>query len=394
MNFVPDTLAGGAIGGWSQVWPAPEFTAGREEYNLVLSYLNKLIGAGDGGNDSLGRAVTINNLLTQDASLRVKYAASLPLDSNILSPTSELQHELLVDPTSNDWDMLLAACKYAVNRLDGNTTFTGDISPVPFVYDGRPAPAALLALSPSEIRYPSIERRSGRRFGSITLNRLFTETVNTLAAAVQNRYSIAGINGASGTSITSPTLQISHHAQFGGAVGGATTGTITLRYNFPTNKDRESFLNSGGGVQLTISHVPGGSGTAADTNFKTLCDSRGVVRLTRDKMRTFGNVLPLVMSAAVVNAGLVNGTIGTNSLGGANITYSATFSSVGAVAVMDVTISFNSTGAMNGTTTIEFEDIKDVEVYNNPTATRVYSEPNAYVTGDKVAGSAFLTFIS
>lgn len=390
-------VTAGVIGGWNQVWPLVEITAGREEYNNVMDALTQIIGpTSAGGSGAIGKAVTgLTDFAALDASMVAAFNARTPQDTNVVTPVTGTT-ELLVDPTSNDWDMVLAAVKYAVNRLELPAGFVADVSPVPFVTDGRQAPAALTSLDPTDLRYPSLERRSNRRFGSVTLHRVYAETVNVLNATLANRYSIKGINGATGTNPAfATTTDVVHHVQFGGALGGLSTASIGLRYTFANQEARDSFLYSGGALQLTMTHVPGGTGTAADTDLKTLLDSRGVLRLTADKTRIFSNVLPLTLSAAPISAGIKGAPAGgqvltTQTVGGASYTINV---GLATATTINVFVQFTSSGAMNGTLIIKYDDIKSNETYTAPTVTPVYGAPAAYATGDKYTGTPALVFM-
>lgn len=383
----PETTT--TIGGWNQIWPQVEVTAGREEYNAALSVVNQLVDITAGGSGALGKVITnLSTLTSKDTDLQTKFSSQL--DTNVLTPTSD-SSELLVDVNSGDWDTLLAAAKYAINRLDLPVGFVDDVSPVPFVSDGRQAPTSLTALATTDVRYPSLERRSNRRFGSATLNQLYTETMNVLAVAQQNRYTLKGINGASGSNASfASNVTTAHHVTFSGSPAGATSVDFGLRFNFANATALSSFINSGGAIQVTLTHAPGGSGTTGDTNLKTLLDSRGVVRITADKTRVFSNTLPLTLSAVPGTLGFkdvaVSGTLTTQTVAGAT----ATLTSQNGGTYLLVRFVLSSTGPMNGTLTARYDVIKDTETYLAPAVTAVYSAPLAYASGDKYVG-AFLT---
>lgn len=385
----PETTS--TIGGWCQIWPNIEITAGREEYNYVLGLIRSLIGdVSFGGSGAEGRAITnLPSLTLLDADLQAKWTAATPNDTNVVlnySGESSPLSELLVDPTSNDWDVLLAAAKYAVNRLELPIGFAQDISPVPFVTDGLQAPTSLTSLPTSDIRYPSLERRSNRRFGLITLVRLYTETINVLNAAVSTKYSIKGINGASGTNTTfDSTTSIKTQGTFSAAMAGASGGTINLGFIFANADSMSRFLNAGGAIQVTVSHVPGGSGTAADTNLKTLTDQKGVFRITGDKTRTFGNSAPLYLATTPVNVGIVGSapagtTLVTHTLSGASVAAKASSGNV--AGRFDIGFTYAGGAAMQGTLTFKYEVIYFNETYLNPSATAVYPLPNNYASGN------------
>jgi hypothetical protein len=250
----------GNNGGWAQVWPTIEIAAGREEFAYVKSLVDSMLGALDEGGaeiTNVGHAApnTYPEIVTLNDSQIVDNFGN---DSNVLvgSDTSEL----LVDPTSNDWDMLLDAARFAISRIEAPTELANGISPVPFVVDGKQVDSRLLAFSTSSNRYPSLERRSNRRFGMVTLMRLYTETVNTLQIAVQGRYGIKGID-------TSLSVNTSPHA-------GNTISVV-----FQNNNDLRKFFQSGGFIQIDAT-APSSFGSISGANI-------GRFRISNDKVRAY-----------------------------------------------------------------------------------------------------------
>ena len=391
--------SGNTLGGWEQIWPTVEIVAGREEYNSFLTSLNALVGpTSGGGNAAIGKVIQgLTNFTALDTNLHTLFAARTPLDENVLTPTTEVTTELLVDPISLDWDKILAGAKYAVNRLDLPANFVDDICPVPFITDGRAPDSTLMALSTSDVRYPTLERRSNRKFGIVTLVRAYAETMNILTAAAANRYSLKGINGSTGTNTTfGSNTQVAHHVIYSGPVGGATSVTNGVKFNFASQEIRNTWLYSGGAIQFTLSHVPGGSGTAADTNLKTLLDSRGVIRVTVDKARVFANTLPLTLAVSPAGPGFTGSgafTVTTQTVGAATYTVFAQFPTTTS---MNTTIVMSGGGgAMNGTLTLTYDVIKDIETYSAPATTLVYGAPTAYASIDRfTATPASIVFVS
>lgn len=378
----------GTTGGWNQVWPNIEIIAGREEYDVVLNLVNQLINLSDDGSGALGTYITnLTDFTTLDTDHLARYIANS--DLNILSPVDDITTEITLNPNSNDWDVLLAAAKYAINRLELPSGYYTSISPIPFVFDGLQVPTSLLSLDSTDVRYPSLERRSNRHFGLITLLRLYTETLNTLQVAITNRYSIKGINGSSGSNTTFDTgVVTSTHIIFSGAAGGTSNPSLVLRFNFTDTNSLQSFLNSGSVIQLTMLHLPGSSGTSADTNVKTLLDTRGILRFTADKLRIFSNTLPLTLNITPINTGLKTaGVITTQTLAG--VSYTITITSISS-SQFSIGISIASAGSMNGTLSFKFEVIRDTLSYLAPAVTPVFSAPISYVSGDKISGSSFL----
>lgn len=373
----PDTAT--TIGGWSQVWPTIEITAGREEYDEVLSNISKLIGGVSvGGNEIIGKLVTnLTNLQALDQDLVSRFNASPSLDTNILAPVGAPTTELLIDTNSNDWDTLLAAAKLAVNRLE-LPNLAANISPISFVSDGRQVPQSLISLSTSDVRYPSLERRSNRRFGAVTLINVYAETVNTLAVAAANRYSIKGIDSMPTGAITTTT-----HYTTSTTHSGSGSSNISVIFRFATLAEMKRFLYSGGAIQIKLTHALPQTTNAADTNLKSLIDQRGLVRLTADKTRVFSNNLPtqltLQPAALGIEGAVTNVPRIIQTVNGASYTVRAIESTINNQ--FSVSINFSSTGSLTGTTTAEFSVIRDTTTYSSP-AIAVFPPPLSFVAGD------------
>jgi len=386
------------IGGWSQVYPIVEVVAGREEYDAMLSLVNQLIGpSANGGSNALGNLTpALSNLPALDTDYQTKFSGLSVKDVNVLTPVADPTTELTVDVTSQDWDLLLAAAKFAVSRLDLPAAMIDDISPIPFVYDGRQAPTALTSLPSTNVMYPSLERRSNRHFGIVTLIRAFTETMNVLTTALANRYSIKGINGSTGVNTSfAPNVTVTRQGSFTGAAAGATSGVCTLRFRWNTAAELNAFLFSGGAIQITATHVPGGSGTAADTTLKTLFDSRGVIRITADKTRFFSNTAPLTQSVPLTPAG-ISGTTSTSNIIASQTLGSETLEIGTAIATptgnyIEVRFHFFGTGPstnLNGTTTVAYDVIRDTSTYVSGANTlNAFPAPLAYSAADKISTS-------
>ena len=275
---------------------------------------------------------------------------------------TKIEH-LKVEPNSNDWDQLLAAAKYAINRLEVPSNFINSISSVPFVNDRFQAPASLTSLSPSDVRYPSALRRSNRKVGLATQVQNFTETVNALGTAVANRFSLRGINGATGTNqnLAASTSIVPHASITPAYTGNTTTKQVQLRF---ANRDElYRWFGAGQGIQLEITHT--GGSLAGDTNLTNLLSQVGVQRITADKTRIFGQSLPLTMSRATINKGIWNAnpagiTLSSVIVGSAQLTVA-----ISRVGNFDfaIQITINAGAALNGTTTIALNQIRDTETY-------------------------------
>lgn len=400
---VPMTQTAGAIGGWDQVYPEKTFAAGRDEYDYLLALLGQLIGDpfGLGGSGALGKAISyLTKFNTLDASLRSKWQSTLPQDANVLTDAA-LLGTLKVEPNSQDWDKLLAAVKYAVNRLELPDA-VADVSDLPFVLDGRPAPAVLLALPTSNVQHPSDRRKSNVRVGTITLARLYQETVNVLQAAIVNRYMLKGIQGTSGTNTSfSSTVGIHQHAAFSANAAGssfATTVSHGLQFNFSNvDTDLQRFFYAGQAIELLVRTQPGASPTTADTNLSNLCSQFGRFRITQDAVYVMNNSVTPGLSQVPGSIGVgslttVSQTLATATVGGATLTLRAQL--VNDLVsehprIIRVYIDILAGGATTGTVFTTWNVITDDELYNG--STRVYPTPIAYAAADELGNAAGLS---
>lgn len=315
----------------------------------------------------------------------------------------KIEH-LLVEPNSQDWDALLACARYAMNRLELPNSFVQAISKMPFVLDGRPAPASLTALAEADIRYPSASRRSGRKIGAVSQVQNFAETSNALGLGFENRFSLKGINGDNGTNpFFAPTTALAVHCAPPSpglsntpptpvlAVPG--TGDVRVKLRFLDMSEMNRFLGSGGGIQLEVTHVGGVS--AGDNDFRSLLTLVGTMRVTADKTRIFGQSLPLTISRATSNVGLWNASYEADEPTGQILTtqYLIEPSTGPSITVkafkvsneqIDLQISFAILSALTGTTNVTLKTIKDTETYL-PGPVPVYGAgPSAFVNADVV----------
>ena len=406
MMQVPMTQVNGAIGGWDQVYPEKVLAAGRDEYDYMMTLLGQLIGDpfGLGGSGALGKAINyLTKFNTLDASLRSKWATTLPIDANVLS-NSALLGTLKTEPNSQDWDKLLAAVKYAVNRLELPDAVS-DVSDLPFVLDGRPAPSNLLALPASNVQHPSNRRKTNVRVGTITLARLYQETVNVLQAAIVNRYMLKGIQGTSGTNTSfSSTVGIHQHAAFSANAAGssfATTVSHGLQFNFSSvDTDLQRFFYAGQAIELLVRTQPGGSPTAADTNLSNLCSQFGRFRITQDAVYVMNNSVTPGLSQVPGSIGVsslttVSQTLATATVGGATLTLRAQLvNDLSTVhpRIIRVYVDILAGGATTGTVFTTWNVITDDELYDG--STRVYPTPLAYTATDELGNAAGLSLFS
>lgn len=295
---------------------------------------------------------------------------------------------LKVEPNSQDWDVLLAAAKYAVNRLEVPVNFVKSISSMPFVSDGRQISGSLTSLSTTDVRYPSAARRSNRKSSIITQVQNFSETINTLNTSIFSHFSIRGINGQTGSNPTfASTVLTVQHAALPSTIASNGSGSFRTKFRFLNMDEMNAFLGSGGALQFEMTHS--GGSLAGDANFRAGLSAVGTWRLTADKTRIFGQALPLTISKSVINAGIWNGSVsgvqvGTITFGGASI--SAIVYRVSNTE-FDVMMSFVVGSTLSGTTSLVVKTIGDYEKYTlNGIEKDVYPKPLAYTSTDAVIG--------
>jgi hypothetical protein len=405
MMQAPAALAEGAIGGWEQIWPTVETHGGRAEYEYVYNQLAQLIGDPIifGGSGAEGRSIPwLTDFRALDASMQLAYTNITPLDTNVSAGSYTVANglnALKVDVNSQDWDKLLAACRYAVNRLELPSGITDDIAFHPFVQDGLPGDPNITALS--GIRAIPRDRRQRNRIGGLTVFSSYQETLNVLRAAIQNRYLLKGILEASGVgnalytnaAITAQTAFTATAASF--------TGTVTHGLDFvftDSTPDVEQFFRSGGALQFIISHVPSASPTAADTALKSICDTMGRVRVL--------NSSTLVMSPSpspTATLAQAPGASGFANMTSTGVTLATMTSGTATVTVRGLVVQVNFVntrarvlfditpgGATTGTFSVAWSYISDNEMYNNPGAVHVYPVPIAYVAAHKQGSALFI----
>jgi hypothetical protein len=377
-------------GGWSQVWPQPAEVALREEYDEMAALIGQLLGDAGGTNTgykALGRLFTeVTEFSVLDSDLNTKYTLGTP-DENVtfISPP-----DLKAQPFSHDWDHLLSAARWAVSRLDLPSGAYEDISSIPFVQDGRQAPLSLLTDFPaSDPRSPAVERQTSRRYGSVTMHQLFSETYNVLQFANNNKFTLAGIAGNSSTNINlQPDVVINSHAQRSGAWTGG-TGTVNTTFRWASDEDRNIFINGGNAIEVVLSYTPGGTPTPADAAFQAFILQFKTIRVNADKTRFFGASLPLTLADAPTNEGLRRfiitpgpSTLASRTLGGVTVTISG---SAGAQ-VFSLSLNITTPAGLTGTTTVDINVLRDRTVFG-PLNTDLFPAPLTYVAGTDSIGT-------
>ena len=299
---------------------------------------------------------------------------------------------LKVEPNSQDWDLLLAAAKYALNRIEVPTSFVYAVSSMPFVYDGRQAATALLALDSTDVRFPSANRRSNRKGSMIRMVQSFSETVNALNLGIANKFSLQGINGFTGTFpyFKANTVTEVYAAPPSPGLSGilsSGSGGMRIQFRFASAFDLQQFLASGGAIQIDMAHSSSsGAGNSAMSN---LISQAGVWRVTGDKVRIFGSSLPLTVTQPTGSMGIYNGAVGYAS---GNAIQNFTLNNVNIVLTVfrptpeqfDLAIGItNNAGGMSGTSSLTFTVIRDAETYL-PGPNPVYAKPLTFQVSDIV----------
>ncbi len=323
-----------------------------------------------------------NNSIYPNDSAAFVWASAVPIVG------TKIEH-LLVEPNSNDWDTLLAAAKYSLNRLELPIGYERFISDLPFVSDGRKVDSSLIGLdSASDVRYPSAARRASRKISAVGASQGFSETVNALNTAVSQRFSLKGINGATGTNTAfAATTSITPWCVVPKTMPSSGFHTCGVSFKFASMDELNRFLGSGGGIQISTTH-PDGS-TQADNEFRLLLASVGTVRLTADKSRVFGQSLPLTLTRPTANVGLWNAVPFATQLlsltqSGSSVTQTFNvYRTSNTELRIYVSYSTDSGTNFDGTTSISFSVISDNETFL-PGPVDVYPKPIAFTSGDIV----------
>lgn len=304
----------------------------------------------------------------------------------------------LVEPVAQDWDTLLAAVRYAVNRLELPVSYVDAVAKLPFVDDGQAAPSSLTSLAATDIRYPSAARLAGRISAVIRQLSGFGETLNALNTSVTNRFSLKGINGSTGTNTAfSSNIEYIDHVLSTTAGMSATAmkrsatelgqGVVSVDLNFTNHDEMYRFMGSGGVIQTEVTHT--GGSLAGDTNLATLLTQSGTWRISADKTRVFGQSQPLTITRTIKPLGLLNSG---SSAGVAQVldlvTNNGATLSVSLLRISNLklrmTISINAGSATAGTTSVQIKIIRDGETYL-PGPTKVFPKPLPFVPADLVS---------
>ena len=405
VEHVPASLSNGAIGGWEQYSPATLTVAGRSEYDFALGKLLKMIGNsftnGGSGAFDLFLKDRLTSFNTLDASLYAAWKSRTPVDTNVLTNSADAFNLLRIQPTSQDWDKLLAIAKWAVDRLELPAGFAESISQIPFVQDGLPIdPATALNYG-----IPASRKVATARLGQISLARMYQETLNILEAAVAKRYTLKGLLGQSGinTSFAS-NVQITNHINYSANVDGAALTAspfVGLRYQFDPN-ELHRFFTSGQAIEIVFMHNPSASPTTSDIELKSITDNSGRIRFTMDKFYTMTSSVSPTLTAPPADGGfsLINGassasvvqTFATFSVGASTISVRAQrgFANPNSI---DFYLYVTTGSSTTGTFDISWNWINDTEEYTNGISTRIYPAPLAYDVGHKLGSALWVANI-
>lgn len=381
LTQAPGTLLGGAIGGWEQVWPAVEVAGGRLEYEYMYSQLAALIGdpIAFGGSAAEGKSISyLTNFRALDASLQAAYSALAP-DTNVLGSNNN-RARLKVEPNSQDWDALLSACRYAVNRLELPPGAAADVAVYPFVQDGLVGKTIPF----TDIRALPAERDVRARVGSITLLSQYQETSNVMRAALNNRYVGKGMLGTSGVGTALPTVSTQNQASYT-ANAAFFAGTVThgLAYEFPsTYPDLEAFFFSGAAIELVMTHTPSGTPTGFDTSLQNITSSWGRIRVTADRTYVMTTAPTPALVQTPGSSGFRQMTVGGVTL--ASLTSGSSTIAIRGVRengyLVSIRVDITAGGPATGSFNVLWRYISDAELYSNPAPAPVYPTPVPNVT--------------
>lgn len=374
-----------SIGGWEQVWPPVVVTAGRLELNVVFNKIIPWFGP-TGMNLFNSPMFPITSLLPLDQSLRAAWSAAPVKDLGVLMPATAPTTDLAVPVTGQDWDEYLSVVRWQANRLDVPQFVVDSVSDLPFVQDGQQPPYWMTSLPTTDIRYPSLNRRSSAQVGVASLVSGYGELNNVLDTITKNRYSLRGISGVSGTfQDFSPGVSIDNVKVLTGDAGGATVAQASVTYQFSTVLEFQAFIASGAAFSMVASASVNGQPTLpGDVAVRSLLTSYQCARVTGDALRVFSAATPRTMSGPQVALGSF-GADQTYTMDGATVRFVVAGISTTTV---KVSIIVTAPSPMNGQVSLNFHTItdKNLDPNGNPLFPVYLPVTNADVT-DK---SAFL----
>jgi hypothetical protein len=300
-------------------------------------------------------------------------------------------NSLKVEPNSQDWDALLSACRYAVNRLELPVGIVDDVAVYPFVQDGLPGNQALQSFSAPDVRALPPARGIRTRAGILTVMSQYQETSNVLRSAISNRYVARGILAGSGVGTALPTTVVVNHALYA-ADATQLVSTIShghaYEFSFIT-PNLEAFFYSGGVLQLLMTHTPSASPTAFDASLKALTTTMGRIRVSANATYVMSSdpvpMLVQVPGSNGFNQFLLGGTVLATITNGSStiVIRGVREDAFKATIYADITPGGSITGTFNALWTY----IYDSEPYLNPSSMPVYTPPIASSSAS-IRGSA------
>lgn len=410
-EVVASTHPSGKIGGWQQLWPTVDYIGARDEYDAVYLKLASILGTPKmgvtGGSQALRRLIDyLPKLEILDASLQnVIYKKP---DSNVAQfNTFEELRQVKVQPTSQDWDLLLAACRYAVDRLETGD-MVADIPAFGFVQDGLPMHPTVMNSNPTDVKflsqYAAPRKISAAKRGIMSSIMSFQELMNVLDYANKSKYTMKGIYEASGSSTYPPTVINPTQFQL---VGDATLLSAARRVDmllpFSRRADSDSFLNSGGAMMVEVFAInkPGISPTNGDLALQAALAIRGKIKVTGDATLFFNYGTNTELSANPIAIGFNTNMTPNSSTTVDSYTQSSLISTVWSVGRstsyqhLRISLSLNPATGATFTNTIGirvsyiFDDIKFAQ---GSSSYNVYGKPYGFSpTGGHAGGSGIST---
>lgn len=394
-KFVQPTHQTGKIGGWQQIWPNVEYVGARDEYDAIFNKLMKLIGnpLGADGSGAFGKIITyVPNLEVLDASLR--RIVSLTNDPNVYEHAGNSLITLKVPPTSQDWDLLLAACRYAVDRLENGSGVLADIPTFGFVQDGLPLHPLLRNANPTDPLTLSsyvAERKTNYRTGVISSVLRFQELLNVLDYAIRSKHTLRGTYEATASSSYPSTVINPTHATIIGDMANLATGkTLEMLLPFDNTLELESFLNSGGTVMVEVAatNKPNTTSNSADLALQSALAIRGKIKITGSQSILFNYGANAVVSIQPIE-------IGFNSINAGGSTMINSWTQSGVVTViwsigkpqlgsgLKVMLGISSTQAMTNIVNIRLSYIVDGIKYSvGGSQVNVFGAPKTFSLSD------------
>lgn len=393
-EYIPVTHSSGKIGGWEQVWPSVEFIGARNEYDEIYKKLMALIGdpIGENGSGAVGKVIDyLSPLEIMDASLQQIIVKSG--DSNVFESSNNNLNTLKVQPTSQDWDLLLAACRYAISRLEVPTSYVQNLPSSGFVQDGLPLHPLVMNASPSDVKFLpqfAVTRKTNLKKGAIQSFIEYQELMNIIDYGLQSKFLLSGMYESSGISSYSPTVINPTYATIAGNLANL-TGTKALEISIPFKNtvDQAAFLNSGGSIMVEVActAASGVASVAGDLEFQSLFGQFGKLKVTANQSILFNygypaSVVETKSTGFVQTSNLVT-NVWSKTSGSSNISWNVGRNSAGTKLKIVLVLNSSSTVTLTNQLSIRISYIvDDVKYVLNGNVTPVFPRPSAYSTSN------------